>query len=216
MIRRPPVAASLLALLGAVAVAACSEGADDSGPAPTGLAASGAPDAIAVDGSVTTSEPAGSVGSAAGTDSPVTAGGDSPASGRQTESTAPSPVADEPAGLILIPGTSGAFTSPSGNIACSLTETGGASCYIIDKQWTIDEPEGCAGLDYGNALEVGPTGSAYSCYTDFSWDTTAAALPYGSAMAVGEVLCESERTGITCSHSSGAGFTVARAVSELF
>ena len=203
----PPLAL-VLALL--VLSASCSGAANSGGPAPTGLAASEARDATPAEGPETTG------GNAVASDPSTISDGSSSTTAPAVESADPPPGELDADGLILLPGPSGAFTSPTGNIACSLTQDGGASCYIAEKQWTIEEPEGCAGLDYGNAVEVDATGSAYSCYTDFPWNTAAEALPYGSAMAVGEILCESERTGVTCRHSSGAGFTVARAAAELF
>jgi len=162
---------------------------------------------------------ASTVGNLDSTAQPATSGaGDlSDTSGPATaEAGAPSdtsgPVTAE-AGAVLDPGRSGSFTSPSGNIACLMTADYGASCWISEKRWTIDQPSepGCEEFDYGNAVDVIGSGVVFPCYSDFSWDPSAPALQYGNRMHVGDFACASEPEGVTCSNGAGQGFRLARA-----
>ena len=117
---------------------------------------------------------------------------------------------------VVRPGASGAFTSPTGNIACIMDQDGGASCFIGDKDWTIAAPtEPDCEFDFGNAIDVTPLGASYPCYSDFSWDPDAPVLDYGSSMEVGEFRCESARTGVTCVNAAGEGFVLSRSRGDL-
>ncbi len=130
------------------------------------------------------------------------------ANDEETTTTASEEVAIE----VIRPGDFGSFTSPSGNIACSMSVEFGASCFILEQQWTIEQPSGpdCAESDWGSAVDLTATGVSYPCYTDLAWDLGAPALAYGSRMEVGEISCTSRRSGMTCENASG-GFEMARA-----
>ncbi len=131
--------------------------------------------------------------------------------------TAPPGSAVPSSALVVDPSADGSTTigsDPSG--ACSLSSSGGASCYIAEKQWTIEQPAGCDDGDFGNAVDLGPGGATFSCYTDFAWDLNAPPLAYGDASAAGEYICESDETGVTCTNGAGQGFKIARARVDVF
>jgi hypothetical protein len=127
------------------------------------------------------------------------------------DSTAPADTPED--GAVLDPARSASFTSPSGNIACLMTADYGASCWISEKQWTIDQPRepGCEEFDYGNAVDVTGSGVVFPCYSDFGWNPSAPALEYGNSMQVGDFACASEPEGVTCLNGRGEGFRLARA-----
>lgn len=123
----------------------------------------------------------------------------------------------DPAGSVIERDVDGAFTSPSGNIACLMHEASGVTCWISAKDWNIEQPDGpfCAESDWGNAIDLYATGVAWPCYTDFIWDPTADPLPYGSAMVVDQYRCDSARSGVTCFNQAGDGFNLARAAYQI-
>lgn len=118
----------------------------------------------------------------------------------------------------LVGGSEEWFTSPSGNIACHLVADESTSCWIGEKDWEIERPPGsfCEIADFGNAIELGPDGPFWPCYTDSRWDFAAGPLAYGSSLTVGSVTCRSERTGVTCVGPEGSGFFISRAEGTMF
>ena len=114
-------------------------------------------------------------------------------------------------GQLLTPEGVGGFTSPSGNIACNLS-TFGVSCWIGDKEWEIEQPQGefCDESDWGNAVDVNTDIVYFPCYTDFGWPIDAEPLAYGDRMRVGEFECLSAEQGVTCTNGSGDGFRLSR------
>ncbi len=118
--------------------------------------------------------------------------------------------AEEPS-QVFQPGDVGAFTSPSGNIACVMAVETGVSCYIAEKNWTIDQPDDpfCEESDWGNAVDVTAAGVEFPCYTDFAWNPGADVLAYGDRMEVGPFGCTSRESGVTCDNGSD-GFELAR------
>ena len=122
------------------------------------------------------------------------------------------------AGQTLTPDGVGEFTSPSGNIACNISQFG-ASCWIGEKEWSIEQPTHdpfCAESDWGNAVDVIAEGTFFSCYTDFGWPIDAEPLAYGDRMRVGEFECASAENGVTCTNAVGQGFRVSRATVNTF
>ncbi|MFH5821621.1 hypothetical protein [Georgenia sp. AZ-5] len=98
------------------------------------------------------------------------------------------------------------FTSPSGNIACSLGETE-ASCTIGDRSFA--DPAGCAA---GPVTLVVGTGGAAAPDCTRAAAPAAGTLPYGQSATAGLFACTSEQDGMTCwSTLTGSGFSVARA-----
>jgi hypothetical protein len=115
--------------------------------------------------------------------------------------------------VIIEPGDVGFFTSPSGNIACNMSVEFGASCWISEKAWEIEQPTDdpdCAIFDWGNAIDVNADGVFWPCYSGMDWPLTADPLAYGDRMRVGQFECLSARDGVTCRNGAGDGFRLAR------
>ena len=125
--------------------------------------------------------------------------------------------ATETAGVVLEPGPTGTFRSPSGNILC-LMQQELTSCWIGEKQWSIDQPAEpeCAEADWGDAIEVSTVEVRWPCYTDFIYDPAADILDYGEAMVVPGFRCDSARAGVTCLNQAGQGFRLAKAEVVVF
>jgi hypothetical protein len=108
-----------------------------------------------------------------------------------------------------------AFQSPSGNIDCGigfLNNNGFASCEIGSHTWVAPpRPSSCEG-GWGDRIGM-DQGSppALSCHTDTLRGTSEPTLSYGSTRTVGEIRCESELSGMTCTDAStGHLFTISR------
>lgn len=133
-----------------------------------------------------------------------------------------------------------AFASPTGHIVC-LMGSGSVRCeFHGTKTWQAPWPDGCE-LDWESALEVdeqvvgvcaGDTivefaqpgqstttwwHSGGSTVTDSDAQMTFVVLPYGSALAVGHMRCDSATTGVTCRNlTTGHGFSMAREAYSIF
>jgi hypothetical protein len=127
---------------------------------------------------------------------------------------------------VTVTGDRAAFVTPTGNIACVLTEDGG-TCQIQDKGYTPDTqflvPDlvgECTAQD-ADAMMLTTAPAAWTCApTELAltaaldqggwWSAetdgesvdadgvTAAVLPYGETLAVGPVSCSSAQDAITC------------------
>jgi hypothetical protein len=113
-----------------------------------------------------------------------------------------------------------AFQSPSGNIVCGigfLNNSGFAMCEIGSYSWAAPpRPSSCEG-GWGDRIGM-DQGSppALSCHTDTLRGTTEPTLAYGSTRAVGEMSCDSQVSGITCTDAStGHVFRISRDFYEL-
>ena len=132
-----------------------------------------------------------------------------------------------------------AFATPSGRIVCVMAD-GSVRCDFIaeDKAWTSPEPKGCD-LAWGDSLQLTTTATS-TCHGDTLADTpaldsgyvgwrrstdptvqmnglTLAALPYGSAILVGTLRCDSAASGVTCTNTgTGHGFTMSREAYSIF
>lgn len=104
-----------------------------------------------------------------------------------------------------------AFRSPSGNIGCYIAPDS-ARCDIRDRNWTPPAPPADCDLDYGQGVEVTPTGPAsLVCAGDTAFDPTSPALAYGESIQAGVIRCTSSESGMDCtSTTSGHGFTISR------
>ena len=112
------------------------------------------------------------------------------------------------------------FQSPSGNIDCGigfLNNNGFALCEIANHTWVAPQrPPSCEGgwgdrigMDQGSA-------PALSCHTDTLRGSTQPTLAYGSTRAAGEISCDSEPSGMSCTHAStGHFFRISRESYEL-
>jgi hypothetical protein len=134
---------------------------------------------------------------------------------------------------------SAAFATPSGRIVCIIADNSVRCDFISDdKAWTSPQPKGCD-LSWGDSLYLTQTAGS-TCHGDTLADTpaldsgyvnwrrssdptvevnglTLAALPYGSALLVGTLQCDSATTGVTCKNTStGHGFSMAREAYSIF
>jgi hypothetical protein len=105
-----------------------------------------------------------------------------------------------------------AFQSPTGNIACIMTQKF-ARCDIAERTWKPPpHPSSCPDeVDYGQGLQLPATGSAdFVCAGDTTLNPQAPKLDYGSSSQVGSITCTSAESGVSCSNSSGGSFTISR------
>jgi hypothetical protein len=132
-----------------------------------------------------------------------------------------------------------AFATPSGRIVCIIADNSVRCDFISsDKAWTSPQPKGCD-LAWGDSLYLTQTAGS-TCHGDTLADTPSldsdyvswrrsgdptvvvnglklAALPYGSAILVGTLQCDSATTGVTCRNTStGHGFTMSREAYSIF
>ena len=132
-----------------------------------------------------------------------------------------------------------AFATPSGRIVCIIADNSVRCDFISsDKAWTSPQPKGCD-LAWGDSLYLTQTAGS-TCHGDTLADTpaldsgyvtwrrsgdptvvvnglTLAALPYGSAILVGTLQCDSATTGVTCRNTAtGHGFSMAREAYSIF
>jgi hypothetical protein len=111
------------------------------------------------------------------------------------------------------------FQSPSGNIGCAMVG-GVARCDIGQRDWSPPpRPSSCSDVtDYGQGLEVSRSGPAdVVCAGDTTRDPSAPKLPYGTGSQVGDFICVSRPTGITCTDRfNGHGFFVSIQAYKLF
>jgi hypothetical protein len=113
-----------------------------------------------------------------------------------------------------------AFQSPSGNIVCGigfLNNNGFAMCEIGSHSWVAPHrPPSCEG-GWGDRIGMDQGDSpALNCHTDTLRGTTEPTLSYGGTRAAGEMSCDSELSGITCTDAStGHFFHISRDSYEL-
>lgn len=109
------------------------------------------------------------------------------------------------------------FTSPSGNIACSLNGSG-ATCSALEHDWSVQSHT--APIDCGDGFEAGASVSdaepaVEACQP--SRDGQAAPLAFGKSITAGVMRCTSERSGVTCrSSQTDYGFTISKASLRTF
>jgi hypothetical protein len=194
-----------LAALTAVTVVGCSSTAE-----PTAVQATSAP-AVTVTVTPQPAAPAASVAPAAPPTVTVTA---APAPAPVTTVIAPAPVTT----VIAQPDGPAGFRSPSGNINCTLSTSGGeneARCEVVEHTWTVPPPPNCH-LDSGDRFGMRQGGPAVvGCYGQ-EFPPAQQTLGYGQALSLGTLTCLSEYTGMTCTDSStGHYFRVSRDTYEL-
>lgn len=102
------------------------------------------------------------------------------------------------------------FITPSGNIACRLDDDY-ARCDIMDRDWSPPAKPADCRWDYGHGvLIVGAEPATLVCAGDTTFGVEEV-LPYGEAVRVGAMRCESAEAGVTCrSEDSGRGFFLSR------
>ncbi len=112
-----------------------------------------------------------------------------------------------------------AFRTPSGNIACILSDEG-ARCDIAERNWNAPRPAGCPReLDFGQGLTVadGDGPGTVVCAGDTTLDPSAPVLGYGESTSVGDFTCASEEDGVTCrDDGDNRGFFISKQSYRLF
>jgi hypothetical protein len=112
------------------------------------------------------------------------------------------------------------FRSPSDNIHCLIVDMAdwqGVRCDIADYTPSFRKSPADCDLDWGGAFEVGARGRAVvACVGDTVRDPGAPVLGYGQQVDGPGITCTSLRSGMTCMNADGHGFTLSRALQELF
>ncbi|MCO1656019.1 serine/threonine-protein kinase [Pseudonocardia humida] len=109
------------------------------------------------------------------------------------------------------------FATPSGNIACAMSDDE-VRCDVAERSWDLPpEPDGCT-EEYGaGAVVSGDRPGELSCAAGTVAERGLEVLEYGTAVRRDGVLCASRETGVRCENEvTRHGFQVARAAYELF
>jgi hypothetical protein len=108
------------------------------------------------------------------------------------------------------------FRTPSKNIFCDLTSSS-VRCDIVRKTWQPPAKPADCELDWGNGLFLESGEAGVTCTGDTLIGAAKRTLEYGTALRAGDIQCESESSGLTCtSDKTGHGFTLAAARYTLF
>ncbi|MDU0349706.1 hypothetical protein [Actinomyces sp. MRS3W] len=161
----------------------------------------------------TTSAPASDTVEAPATQAPATT--PAPTEASPTPSPTPTPTASQ---NLTAPAPDdalemNAFTAPSGNISCVLSEDS-VSCTINEHDFVPADASCNNSKDQAFTVSVGSEGEAQgSCGTSFT--STGASLNYGASAKNDTFACTSSESGIECwSQVSGQGFSLSRANAE--
>lgn len=113
-----------------------------------------------------------------------------------------------PTGIVLVETAETSFRSPTGNIACDLSDAY-AVCAVKERTWSPPPgSDGCRGT-YA-AIEHFDGNVLFTC-ADATIFTARRVLPYGTTLRIGELSCASERSGMTCVVGRARhGFTLSR------
>ena len=112
------------------------------------------------------------------------------------------------------------FHAPSGNIHCALMsgDYAGVRCDMQTLTPSFrNRPTDCD-LDWGDAFEVGPLDrqGQVICHGDTVINPQSMELGYGASASLGDFICTSEKSGMTCTNANGHGFSLAKARQKLF
>lgn len=104
------------------------------------------------------------------------------------------------------------FTSPSGNISCTI-DSERARCVINDYDYSPPEkPDDCRLDDWGSIVVANDEGAGFSCLEAPESEGPARVLGYGDSISAAGMTCTSSEEGMECkSDESGVGFNVRRA-----
>ena len=112
------------------------------------------------------------------------------------------------------PSSPAQFATPSDNIGCAVTASD-ARCDIRERDWSAPPPGEECMLDWGQTIEVGSGAAGFVCVGDWAGGTEV--LPYGRAVQIGPMRCDSTESGVTCRNTTtGRGFLISRGRYELF
>lgn len=154
----------------------------------------------------------------AGSDNPTASEPSGGASGTASAepSTEPSQTATTPPERIEPPADArdiSTFASPSGNIWCDITDEA-ATCTITEYSFTLPEDPTCEGGTVGPIVRLIDGDVTTPCSLEGVGDAAPGdfgALEYGETTAVGDYMCSSAESGMTCTNlTTGRGFTLAR------
>lgn len=156
----------------------------------------------------------GEVGGGADSDLTPSAGADDPAATTPpADGAAPAVEGEEPPAQP--PAAAVRFSSPSGNIGCSVTPEL-ARCDIVDRAWDPGAPPPECTATWGAGVQVSPQGASLVCAAD-SVLGGQAPLAYGATSEVGTYRCTSTEAGMRCEDvATGRGFALARTDYTLF
>jgi hypothetical protein len=102
------------------------------------------------------------------------------------------------------------FSAPGRNVACALNGAE-ARCDIANRIWSPPAAPKSCNLDWGQGLEVGPTGdSQFVCAGDSVLDPSATVVSDGTDVTDGTVTCQVRVVGVTCFEPDGRGFVISR------
>ncbi len=130
------------------------------------------------------------------------------------EGTTPAPPAATTPAAPVVPVTS--FVSPSGNIACAISEQF-ARCDVAEKVWDPGAPPADCALVYGAGVLVDAAGPRVTCAAESLVGSGGGTLEYGRDVTVGDFSCASSEAGMRCAQAStGLGFSVSRRAFTFF
>lgn len=108
------------------------------------------------------------------------------------------------------------FISPSGNIACAISEQF-ARCDLAEKSWDPGTPPADCSLVYGAGVVVDAAGPRVTCAAETLVGSGGGTLEYGREVTVGDFSCSSSEAGMRCAQAStGLGFSVSRRAFTFF
>ena len=113
------------------------------------------------------------------------------------------------------------FTSPSGNIQCSMVggDEPGVRCDMLTLTQTYTKrPAGCE-FEWGHAFYVGADEAKgeLACVNDALGVTAhTPVLPYDARLDYAGITCVSETAGVTCGNEAGHGFTLSKAQQQIY
>ncbi|WP_205873499.1 DUF6636 domain-containing protein [Mycobacterium camsae] len=99
------------------------------------------------------------------------------------------------------------FRTPSGNIVCTISNTG-AACDINEYTYTPPPPPECGQhIAWGNRFVLAPGKPAeIHCHGDTLGVPGEPTLDYGQTASAGTLSCTSEQSGVKCTDSSSGHF----------
>ena len=119
-------------------------------------------------------------------------------------------VASTAAGAALPVVSQDSLITPSNNIVCAILDDGNFHCHIVDYDFPLAPCEN----ERAPVVTLMPTGqpTISPCIGDsFVRVTSPTPTPYGTVVALGQISCDVEETGLRCVNPEGHGFALSRA-----
>ncbi len=108
--------------------------------------------------------------------------------------------------------TSTSFSSPSGNIHCTISADL-ARCDIKSKSWQPTAKPGSCAQKWGGGLQLTSNSASLVCADQAL--SGGDPLAYGEDVERGSVRCASSTAGMSCTHRDGSGFSLSRSSYQL-